>query len=96
VSPEIACIVGLVVLFVLGTVLPVNMGALAFVMAFVVGGLFVHMPAAAVLAGFPGDLFVTLVGITYLFAIAQNNARSTGSSGRPSARCAVMQRPFPG
>jgi di/tricarboxylate transporter len=49
------------------------MGALAFVMAFVVGGLFVDMPAAAVLAGFPGDLFVTLVGITYLFAIAQNN-----------------------
>ena len=72
-SPQIACIVGLVVLFVLGTVLPVNMGALAFVMAFVVGGLFVDMPAAAVLAGFPGDLFVTLVGITYLFAIAQNN-----------------------
>jgi di/tricarboxylate transporter len=73
VSPEVACIVGLVLLFVLGTVLPVNMGALAFVMAFVVGGLFVDMPAAAVLAGFPGDLFVTLVGITYLFAIAQNN-----------------------
>jgi di/tricarboxylate transporter len=73
VSPQIACIIGLVVLFVLGTALPVNMGALAFVMAFVVGGLFVDMPAAAVLAGFPGDLFVTLVGITYLFAIAQNN-----------------------
>jgi di/tricarboxylate transporter len=73
VSPQIACIVGLIVLFVLGTVLPVNMGALAFVMAFVVGGLYVDMPAAAILAGFPGDLFVTLVGITYLFAIAQNN-----------------------
>ena len=49
------------------------MGALAFVMAFVVGGLFVDMSAASILAGFPGDLFVTLVGITYLFAIAQNN-----------------------
>jgi di/tricarboxylate transporter len=73
VSPEIACIVGLVVLFVVGTALPVNMGALAFVMAFVVGGLYVDMSAANVLAGFPGDLFVTLVGITYLFAIAQNN-----------------------
>ncbi len=72
-SPEIACIVGLVVLFVVGTALPVNMGALAFVMAFVVGGLYVDMSAASVLAGFPGDLFVTLVGITYLFAIAQNN-----------------------
>jgi di/tricarboxylate transporter len=63
----------LVVLFVVGTALPVNMGALAFVMAFVVGGLYVDMSAATVLAGFPGDLFVTLVGITYLFAIAQNN-----------------------
>jgi di/tricarboxylate transporter len=63
----------LVVLFVVGTALPVNMGALAFVMAFVVGGLYVDMSAANVLAGFPGDLFVTLVGITYLFAIAQNN-----------------------
>jgi Na+/H+ antiporter NhaD/arsenite permease-like protein len=73
VSPEIACIVGLVVLFVVGTALPVNMGALALVMAFVVGGLYVDMSAANVLAGFPGDLFVTLVGITYLFAIAQNN-----------------------
>jgi di/tricarboxylate transporter len=73
VSPEIACIVGLVVLFVVGTTLPVNMGALAFVMAFIVGGLYVDMSAANVLAGFPGDLFVTLVGITYLFAIAQNN-----------------------
>ncbi|HKS57569.1 MAG TPA: SLC13 family permease [Steroidobacteraceae bacterium] len=72
-SPQLACILGLVVLFVVGTVLPVNMGALAFVLAFVIGGLYVDMPAAAVLAGFPGDLFVTLVGITYLFAIAQNN-----------------------
>ena len=72
-SPEIACIVGLVVLFIVGTALPVNMGALAFVMAFVVGGLYVDMSAASILAGFPGDLFVTLVGITYLFAIAQNN-----------------------
>ena len=90
-SPEIACIVGLVVLFVVGTALPVNMGALAFVMAFFVGGLYVDMPAAAVLAGFPGDLFVTLVGITYLFAIAQNNGaidwlvRQAGSLGaRPT------------
>lgn len=72
-SQEVACIVGLIVLFVVGTALPVNMGALAFVMAFVIGGLYVHLSGGAILAGFPGDLFVTLVGITYLFAIAQNN-----------------------
>jgi di/tricarboxylate transporter len=48
------------------------MGALAFVAAFVIG-LIAHMPARDIFAGFPGDLFVTLVGITYLFAIAQKN-----------------------
>ena len=33
----------------------------------------VGMSSTAIIAGFPGDLFVTLVGITYLFAIAQKN-----------------------
>ncbi len=31
------------------------------------------MNAKAIIAGFPADLFLTLVGITYLFALAQNN-----------------------
>lgn len=72
-SAEVATIIGLVVMFIIATALPINMGALAFAAAFIIGGLFVNMPAKEVLAGFPGDLFVTLVGITYLFAIARNN-----------------------
>ncbi|MBO1074319.1 SLC13 family permease [Roseomonas marmotae] len=72
-SPAIASILGLVVMFIVGTALPINMGALAFALAFLVGTFFVGMSANAILAGFPGDLFVTLVGITYLFAIAQKN-----------------------
>jgi di/tricarboxylate transporter len=72
-SPHLACVVGLCLVFIVGTALPVNMGAVAFVAAFVVGTWFVGIPAATILSGFPGDLFVTLVGITYLFAIAQNN-----------------------
>jgi Na+/H+ antiporter NhaD/arsenite permease-like protein len=71
-SVEIAAIIGLVVMFVIATALPVNMGALAFVGAFIIGTL-ADMSAAQIFAGFPGDLFVTLVGITYLFAIAHNN-----------------------
>ena len=71
-SAEIAAIVGLAVMFIIATVLPINMGALALVGAFIIG-LLAHMPARDIFAGFPGDLFVTLVGITYLFAIAQNN-----------------------
>src|SRR6185503_5534731 len=71
-SPQIAAIAGLVVMFIIATVLPINMGALAFVGAFVIA-LLTRMPAKEIFDGFPGDLFVTLVGITYLFAIARNN-----------------------
>ncbi len=60
-------------MFVLATVLPVNMGVIAFVGAFVVGTLAAGMSAKQIMAGFPADLFLTLVGITYLFALAQNN-----------------------
>ena len=72
-SPQTASILGLVLMFVVATALPINMGALALAMAFIVGTLAVGMSSSAIIAGFPGDLFVTLVGITYLFAIAQKN-----------------------
>lgn len=71
-ATQIAGIVLLAVMFIIATVLPINMGALALVGAFIIG-LISHLPARDIFAGFPGDLFVTLVGITYLFAIAQNN-----------------------
>jgi di/tricarboxylate transporter len=71
-SAQVAAIVGLAVMFIIATVLPINMGALAFVGAFVIG-LISRTPSKEIFAGFPGDLFVTLVGITYLFAIAHNN-----------------------
>ncbi len=70
---HIASISVLGLMFVIATVLPVNMGALAFVGAFLVGTLLGAMPAKTILMGFPADLFLTLVGITYLFAVAQNN-----------------------
>lgn len=60
-------------MFVLATVLPINMGVIAFVGAFLVGTLVAGMNSKAIIGGFPADLFLTLVGITYLFALAQNN-----------------------
>lgn len=72
-SPQAATILGLVVMFIVATALPLNMGALGLAMAFLIGTLAVGMTTAQIIAGFPGDLFVTLVGITYLFAIAQKN-----------------------
>ncbi len=70
---ELIPILALVVMFLAATVLPVNMGALGFVAAFAVGTLAVGMDADQIIGGFPSSLFLTLVGITYLFAIAQNN-----------------------
>ena len=72
-SPEIVTILALVVIFVIATVLPINMGALAFVAAFVVGTLSVGLSTDDILGGFPAELVLTLIGVTYLFAIAQNN-----------------------
>lgn len=72
-SPQIISILALGAMFVVATVLPVNMGVLAFVGAFLVGTLAAGQTTNAILAGFPAGLFLTLVGITYLFAIAQNN-----------------------
>ncbi|WP_428956814.1 SLC13 family permease [Streptomyces sp. cg35] len=72
-SAELLSILVLAVVFVIATTRSVNMGALAFAAAFAVGGLAADLDADAVFAGFPGDLFVVLAGVTYLFAIARAN-----------------------
>ncbi|MFD5050795.1 SLC13 family permease [Streptomyces tendae] len=72
-SPELISILVLVVVFVIATTRSVNMGALAFAAAFGVGTLVADLDADGIFAGFPGDLFVVLVGVTYLFAIARAN-----------------------
>jgi di/tricarboxylate transporter len=82
-SPEILSIIVLVLLFVIATTLPVNLGALALAAAFFVGTMAVGLSVDEIIlgvpgdgeisGGFPGDLFVLLVGLTYLFALAQNN-----------------------
>ncbi|MDP9887585.1 SLC13 family permease [Pseudarthrobacter enclensis] len=72
-SAPVLSIIILAVMFLLATVLPLNMGALAFVGAFLLGAVVLGMSTNEILANFPGGLFLTIVGVTYLFAIAQNN-----------------------
>ncbi|WP_030742717.1 SLC13 family permease [Streptomyces sp. NRRL F-5135] len=72
-SAELISILVLVVVFVIATTRSINMGALAFAAAFGVGQLVAGLDADGIFAGFPGDLFVVLVGVTYLFAIARAN-----------------------
>jgi len=72
----------LAVIFLIATFLPIHMGALAIAAAFVLGILLLpggFSPEALdeksglISDGFPGDLFVTLAGVTFLFGIAKNN-----------------------
>lgn len=72
-SAELISILALVAIFVIGAVMNVNMGPLAFAAAFIVGTLAGGMTSDEILGGFPGSLFLVLVGVTYLFAIARAN-----------------------
>src|ERR671916_881025 len=72
-APEWLSIIALVALFVVGTVLPINMGALGFVAAWLVGMYSLGLTEREIIDGISGDLVLTLVGVTYLFAIARNN-----------------------
>jgi di/tricarboxylate transporter len=69
---------GLVLVFLIGALRPINLGALALVMTYLVGTIFVREGVKEMYSGFPVDLLVLLVGVTYLFAIAESN----GAVGR--------------
>jgi di/tricarboxylate transporter len=66
-------VIGLAVIFLVGTLRPVNLGALALVMTYLVGSIFARESLAAMYSGFPVDLFLLLAGVTYLFGIAETN-----------------------
>jgi hypothetical protein len=51
----------------------INVGVLAIALAWIVGVYIGRMPVAAVMNGFPSQLFLTLGGVTLLFTLAQGN-----------------------
>jgi len=72
VSNELISIIVLIAIFVVGTTMGINMGVLGVVAAFGLGTA-LGVAEDDIFAGFPGDLFVILVGVTLLFGIASNN-----------------------
>ncbi|MFM9457142.1 SLC13 family permease [Streptomyces europaeiscabiei] len=72
-SAEVISIGALLVMFVVGTVLPINLGILGFVATFVVGTASLGLTEDEIFEGFPAKLFVTIVGVTYLFSVARRN-----------------------
>src|SRR2546425_5600279 len=72
-SVHLIAIFTLLVVFALGTLRPVNLGALALVATFAVGKVIAGEDPKTILSGFPPDLFILLFGVTYLFGIASVN-----------------------
>jgi di/tricarboxylate transporter len=71
-SNELISIIVLIVIFLIGTTMGINMGVLGIVAAFILGTA-LGVSEDDIFAGFPGDLFVILVGVTFLFGIASSN-----------------------
>jgi Na+/H+ antiporter NhaD/arsenite permease-like protein len=73
VSIHVIGIIGLIVIFIIGTLRPINIGALALVMTYLVSTLFSQDRLPDIYSGFPVDLLILLAGVTYLFGVAVNN-----------------------
>jgi di/tricarboxylate transporter len=70
---QIVALVVLAVAFVLGTARPINLGAIALSATFLIGVLVAGLSADDAVSGFPVDLMLILVGVTYLFNVARSN-----------------------
>ena len=60
----------------------VNVGVVAIALAWLAGTLGAGLSTEAVLSGFPGSLFVTLLGVTLLFAVAEANGTLAALAAR--------------
>jgi Na+/H+ antiporter NhaD/arsenite permease-like protein len=78
---HVASIVVLLIVFIVGSVTPIGIGLLGFVAALFVG-LAGGLSTREIVAAMPSDLFVTLTGITFLFAIVRNNGTLDLITGR--------------
>jgi di/tricarboxylate transporter len=70
---ELITLLVLVALFAVSIALNINLGVCALVAAFLVGTQLVGMSANDVLAGFPTNIFLSIVGIMFLLGIARDN-----------------------
>ena len=72
-STELILVLGLLVVFVLPMLTDINVGLVAFVVAMLLGAFVLDLSVPAVLNGFPAQMFILIVGVTLLLAIAEQN-----------------------
>lgn len=72
-SPALASLLALAAAILLSCTTRLNVGLLALALAWGIGVFVAGWPADAVAGGFPGSLFLTLAGVTLLFAVSEDN-----------------------
>jgi len=72
-NPAVLSLIALVIALALSMTSRVNVGWLGLAFAWLIGVYVAGLKPDAVMAGFPVSLFLTLVGVTLLFAIAETN-----------------------
>ncbi|AXJ10259.1 SLC13 family permease [Arthrobacter sp. PM3] len=72
-ATQIIPLVILVVMFVVATKWPLNIGIMGLVASFGVGYFILGMTDKQILEEFPASIVVTIIGVTYFFSMAQRN-----------------------
>lgn len=70
---QVVAVVLLVLIFSLASWRNISMGAVALVAAYFSGIFYYGLTASEIAAGFPGSMFITLLGVTYFFGIGRAN-----------------------
>jgi di/tricarboxylate transporter len=70
---QIVPLVILVAMFVVATKWPLNIGVMGLVASFGVGYFLLGMDDKEILAEFPANIVLTIIGVTYFFSMAQRN-----------------------
>lgn len=101
-DPAVASLVALALVIAISCVTTVNVGMLAIAFAWVIGvyitpdgSTTLAAKAKAVIDGFPSDLFMTLTGVTLLFALAQANGTLERVAERAVRACRGSARLLP-
>lgn len=81
-NPALASLLALLAAILLSMVSRLNVGLIAIALAWLIGVYLAGQKPDAVMAGFPASLFLTLTGVTLLFACAETNGTLEGLAQR--------------
>ena len=87
-NPAVASLIALLIAIALSLTSRINIGVLAVVFAWVIGTALAGLRPEQVAAGFPSSLFLTLTGVTLLFALSETN----GTLERLANRAVLLAR----